>query len=74
MNPAEGGAAVTFEPNSRTFTFYHDSDLSLSGEEYYTYQVQVTGKSGAVIQAEGKTMFYFDVRNPCIDRYFVDIV
>ena len=74
MSPAEAESALTFDPEARTFTFYNRDDLSLSGEDYQTYIVQVTGESGAVWTVEKKSMFYFVIKNPCLDSDFVEIV
>ena len=74
MSPAEAESALTFEPETRTFTFHNTDDLSLAGEDYHTYIVQVTGESGAVKTEASKSIFYFVIKNPCLDSDFVEIV
>ena len=48
ITSVDGDSALTFDAISRTFTFFQDSDLSLSGSDFKDYTVTVIGTAGAV--------------------------
>jgi len=69
VNPAEAQSAVTFDPNTLTFTIFNDNDISLSGSSSLEYEITVTGTVGVNVASE---TFTLSLHNPCIDPGFIE--
>ena len=70
-----GETVVSFDSaeSVHTFTFHKDNDLSISGPVSTTYTITVTGTIGDGATMSEQASFDLLVKNPCIDKSFVDI-
>ena len=66
------------DSETRTFTFYYDTDLILSGDpavtEYTDYTVTIFATVGITTTMSTTGTFTLRVKNPCFDPSFVQIV
>ena len=62
-----------FDPLTQVFTFHYDQDLLLSGPDFKDFTVEVTGTSGYLNPQSEVASFNLQLKNPCIDPFFVTI-
>lgn len=74
VTDAAGTAAIqNFDSVTRTFSFYYDADILLSGGpavEFVDYTITVQGSHVNSLDT-GNSVFNLKLRNPCFDPAFV---
>ena len=74
VTAVEGDSAVTFDALTPEFTFFYNTDTSISGPDFKDYTVSVIGTSGIVTPIGQTSSFNLRLRNPCIDPTYVTII
>ena len=68
VTDSAGEAAVSFDADTLTFTFFNDEDVELGGVEEELYEVTVQATSGQVSEISS---FDLVLKNPCFDPAYV---
>lgn len=72
-SPELEGAVVTFDADSRTFSFNSINQVALAGDSSVEYLITVVGESGISSKKSVEAVFKLTLHNPCVDSAFVSL-